>query len=573
MLLAVAWFVPGAGEPRFRAIENFFVRLSRRRSLILLLVFLLAIGLRLAWLPFVHYPYPRVHDEFSYLLQADLFAHGHLSLPAHPMSRYFETFYVNFHPTYSSMYPPAQATVLAAGQLLGHPWIGVLLSAAAMFAALLWTLQGWFPPHWALFGALLALVRFDLVSYWVNSYWGGAVAAGAGALVLGALPRLRRQWRTRDALILGAGICILANARPLEGLIFSVGAALVLTSWLIRRRLAGRPIPFRAVLVPIALCLATNTAFTLYYNWRVTGDPLVIPHEIYYRQYMSVPPFIWEKMLPPKVYPNKEFHNFYNVWVRAQFNGTFRDALRVEREKLCDFWKFFLGTLLSIPFLTLPWMIRDRKTRLFLFFFAVSAVGLLGVTWFLPHYAAPVFAVIMALLVQAFRHLRRWTFSGRPVGVGWTRVLVILTLATVPACTMKSLADPGSLFCLNWPYNQDRADIVRHLNDTPGQHLVLVRYLPKHNVHDEWVYNAAEIDRSKIVWARVVPDLDVQPLLNYYAGRRVWLLDVGEEFAGLRPLMPSDISAVSNPPVPSASTDSRNLVPKSPVVRPLIDAN
>ena len=553
LLLAVAWFAPAVGDQRFRAIENFFVRLSRRRSLVLLLIFMAAIVLRLAWLPFVHYPYPAVHDEFSYLVQADLFAHGHFSLPPHPMSRYFETFYVNFHPTYSSMYPPAQATVLAAGQLLGHPWIGVLLSAAAMFAVLLWMLQGWFPPHWALFGAILALIRFDLFSYWVNSYWGGAVAASAGALVMGALPRLRLHWRTRHALSLGIGVCILANSRPLEGLIFCACVALILTTWLIRRRLAGKPIPFRAVLLPIALCLSANVAFTLYYNWCVTQDPFVIPHEIYYRQYMSVPAFIWQKLLPPKVYPNTEFHNFYNVWVRAQYNGTFRDALRVETEKLQDFWKFFLGTLLSVPFLTLPWMVRDRKTRLFLFFFAASALGLLGVTWFLPHYAAPIFAVIIALLVQAFRHLRRWTFRGRPVGLGWTRVLVILTICMIPACTMKSLADPGSRFCLNWPYNQDRADIVRHLNGTPGQHLVLVRYLPKHNVHDEWVYNSAEIDRSKIVWARVIAGMDIKPLLDYYAGRKFWLLDVGAEYAALRPLDPSDISPISASPVPSDS--------------------
>jgi len=160
LVLAITWFLPGIGSRWFEAIENFFTTLSRRRSLAVQVVFVAAILLRLAWLPFLHYPYPMVHDEFSYLVQADIFAHGRLSFPPHPMSNYFETFYVNFHPTYSSMYPPGQATVLAIGQILGHPWIGVLLSCAAMFAALLWMLQGSFPPHWALLGALLALLRF-----------------------------------------------------------------------------------------------------------------------------------------------------------------------------------------------------------------------------------------------------------------------------------------------------------------------------------------------------------------------------------------------------------------------------
>lgn len=541
LVLAITWFAPGIGNHWFAAIERFFSRLARRRSLAILIVFVAAILLRLAWLPVLHYPYPSVHDEFSYLVQADIFAHGRLSFPPHPMSNYFETFYVNFHPTYSSMYPPAQASMLAIGQILGHPWIGVLLSCAAMFAALLWMLQGWFPPHWALLGALLALLRFGVFSYWVNSYWGGAVAATAGALILGALPRLRRHWRTRDAFILGIALCVLANSRPLEGLILALPVALILLVLLARRKKTGQPVPFRTFVLPVALCLTANLAFTLYYNWRVTQDPLVIPHELANRQYMSVPPFIWQKIRPPLVYANREFHNFFNGWVRSQYDGTFHDAVRVEKEKARDFWKFFVGVLFSIPFLTLPWMLRDRKTWLFLLLLVVSALGLLAVTWFLPHYAAPIFAVIIALLVQALRHLRRWRFRGRPVGLGWTRALVTLSVCMLPACTMQALAKPYLPVCLNWPYNWDRADIVNHLDAVPGQHLVLVRYTLHHNVHEEWVYNAADIDHSKIVWARLIPGMDLRPLLDYYSSRKVWVLEVGGEYADLRPLQPSDL--------------------------------
>jgi hypothetical protein len=530
LLLALAWYRPLFASRLWVPIERFCSRLAKSKRRAVLSIVAAAILLRVGLLWALPVPIPTIHDEFSYLLAADTFAHGRITNPPHHMWLFFDTFHVNQHPTYMSKYPPAQGAVLALGQILGHPWIGVLLSTAIMCGVVVWMLQAWLPPAWALLGGTLVLLRLGIFSYWINSYWGGAVAAIGGALVVGALPRIIRRRRARDAIALGLGMAILANSRPFEGLILCLPVAFVLLVWLTRRQASSWRETLPRIVSPLFFVLLMCGIFMGYYNWRGTGNPLLFPYVVNDQTYMSTPPFIWQKLRPPLHYQNLQFEAFYNGWNRTTWwvegrADSLEHAARVLAHDVGKFIRFFLWPELCLPLLAFAWYFRDRRVRFLVVQAVLCFVSFLLVAWFLPHYAAPLLATSFALVVQGFRHLRQWQYRGRPVGIGFSRAVVVSAFVLAPWHAVS----------LPEPHDAARAQIATQLNKLPGHQLVLVRYSSRHDPNAEWVYNRADIDQAKIVWARDIPGADLSPLLCYFQNRHVWLVDADSSLPKLLP--------------------------------------
>src|SRR5579884_240982 len=254
LALAALLVILALGWARF---GNALRRLAPRTLWCMGILAPLPAALRLALLPHCPVPTPSGADDFSYLLLADTLRHFRLANATHPLFPFFEAVFVLQHPHYASIFPLGQAMPLAIGWIaLGHPWAGVVLSECALCALCYWMLRGWVAPQWALLGGALAVIEFGPLNAWMNTYWGGAVSACAGCLVFGALPRLRRQPRTRDAVLLGVGIGLQLLTRPFECILL-VACVVCFVPW----RQAWKPVAF-AIAPAILVVALQNRAVT-----------------------------------------------------------------------------------------------------------------------------------------------------------------------------------------------------------------------------------------------------------------------------------------------------------------------
>jgi len=535
--------------------DHFFAHCARDRRIATITVGAAALLVRAALLPVLPIPEPVVHDEFGYLLAADTFAHGRVTNLSHHLWQHFESFSIIVQPTYQCFAQPAQGLFLAAGKILfGKAFWGVWLSCALMCAAITWALQPWVGEEWALLGGALAVLRFGAFSYWANSYWGGAVGATGGALALGALPRIRSSQRPRDAVLMAIGLALLANSRPFEGFVFSLPVAVALLFWTLRKRAPSFTISLRRVVLPLCGVLLVVGLGMTYYFWRVTGHPFHMPYQVERETYSVAPYMLWQRVRPVPSYRHLEFARMY-----AQDDAQHFQLVRTPYGiaifailKLVRIWAFFLGPALSFPFLmmffVLPygfgWKQISANTRFLILLLGFFFLGLVSESYFEPHYAAPITCVLLALVLASMKRLEEWAPRGRRTGANLNRVIIIVCLLSFGGRTVAAARrwELGRSESPAWyqlgPRSFGRATLVAKLEHLPGKQLVIVHYTPQHDIFDEWVYNDADIDQAKIVWARDMGPEENAKLRNYFKDRQVWMLQADDQPALIRGGLP-----------------------------------
>jgi len=551
VLIALALsFLLGRSKLRWlHRAEAAFARFAARRKLAILTVGLLPVVLRLALLPLMPPPTVQVEEEASYLLQADTFLHGRLSNPPLPFSRYFDTPQVLQQPRYASTRPPGEGAFLALGQFLfASPWAGVILIVSLMCMSGCWMVHGWFAPKWALLAGLLLALRIGVFTFWMNSYWGGALAATGGFLVLGAYPRLLRTYSFRYIFIMWLGIVALATTRTYEGslLLLPVAVALALHVFGPEHR-TNRKQLIQKLVIPAAALLTLFLAWSCYYNFRVTGSPLLPPYTLGRMTQNIAPPFIFGHPRPMHAYTNRQMVQRFAGWEMILFmrSQNFPGWKQGTSQKISEFWSFYIRPLFTIPLLLLPLAVRSRKLRLFV---AIALTGLAGAlleVWGPSYYFAPFTPVVIIFALWGLRYLRSlrlWHSRPGYLFVTLVPLIAILVFTGLIFLQLKSLhVDEGVLQWASYENRMpQRAIVEQELQQIPGKHLVFVRYTREHDFLCEWVFNQADLQTAKIIWAREYDAHSNQQLAFYFADRHAWLVQADKPALPLRPYSPQD---------------------------------
>ncbi|HVW83577.1 MAG TPA: hypothetical protein VHB50_02815, partial [Bryobacteraceae bacterium] len=269
------------------------------------------------------------------------------------------------------------------------------------------------------------------------------------------------------------------------------------------------------------------------YNYRITGSPAQPPYSLYREAYGTPQSYWWQ---PPVVvtkfdHPElaRNYQNQLQFWERrysaaALWDSTWRRAR--------DFWRFFIGPFLT-PALLFPGVLfRHRRLRPWLLVSGIFVLDHATYHAWYPHQSASETVLIVLLLVECWRALRAWQ-RRRGFGLALSRQLIAAFAAAIVLVSAGHALEPllppqtGRIWASLFPEPHPRDLAIQRLERYPGKHLVFVHYGPEHPWYDEWVFNGADIPRSRVVFARMCTPESDAALAQAMGDRDVWIADPG----------------------------------------------
>jgi hypothetical protein len=489
-------------------------------------------------------PSPDIYDEFGHLLVADTLRHFRLANPPHALPQFFETFFVLQRPTYSSIYPIGNGLLLTLG------WPGVLLCMGLFCSLCYWMLLGWITPGWALTGGFLAVFQFGPLNQWTNNYWGGGLSAVAGCLVFGALPR-------RNGWLIGLGIGIHLLCRPYESVFLVLAVVLYFL----------RPVPWR-IYATATLVILPALGLTLLQNKQVTGNWMTLPYQLSQQQYGVPAPLTIQDSLTPTGPLTREQVLDYRMQ-KAFHPG--RDSVGSYLARLAfriRYYRFYFYAPLYLALLAFFLSIRSYQWAWVAMTCGLFALGVNFFPAFQFHYVA---AIVCLFVLMSVKGLER--ISTLRHGPEAARALVFLCVLQFVFWYGLHMADETDFSLRMRGYDiwnsinhrgpERRIEVGKEIANIAGRLLVFVQYWPSHQFQEEWVYNGADIDGQRVVWARDLGEPENQKLIAYYKDRKVLLLEPDARPARLTEYVAGPVQ--TEQVVIPAPTDA-----KAPVKKPLL---
>ena len=473
-------------------------------------------------------PIPVVHDELAYVLQSEIYARGHWSLPSPPLPLFWEQPQVVTEPRLFAKYFPGHPLLMAIGSLVRWNALMPLVLQSAC-ASLLFVLARRIASGAVAFATWIVWLFTPMVLYFGPTYFSEATTTFCWLAGWYALLEWRETRRTKWLLLVALFTGWDAITRPLTGVAYAIPIGVVVLRDVIRER------RWRDFVLAFALGSAVLGIIPLW-SANTTGDWRVTPLALYTRMYMPYDkPGFGIDTTPPahSITPDLlQLNNVYRSVHVHHFPSTLLATLGDRALYLSvSTWGSWSGIL--IIFAVLGLLTLDATSA-----FAVASGVILLLTylvfatpaqWTLYYYeSVPAYAFLTASGIA-------WAASlvGRPGGAArsadtawrgrrWTR-------AVVSAALVFALPGIVSLQIIHGQHIGDRKFLTRfgRLLSTihDGRAVVFVRYAGTHNPHVTFVRNTARPDEERIWVVYDRGDAENARLLALAPDRKAYLFD------------------------------------------------
>jgi hypothetical protein len=269
-------------------------------------------------------------------------------------------------------------------------------------------------------------------------------------------------------------------------------------------------------------------------NEAVTGDWKVAPYLHYRQTAAEAPAFLVESRSPQGGAPARYAKTRYNLDIETNsYNrrASWVGILSAEAFRLRNYWNFYVGFALLIPFVAGVCALRGEPTLLLSA--AFLGAGLSLGTFDFAHYAAPGFGFIILAIMAGFRNIRQWEPWGYPYGLSLCRVLPLaLVLGSVIPLSAALTGWPTFTMFVNTHFSTPccwlrprslHMTVANEVDRYESRNMVIVDSGPKAPKDEILVSNDPDVDNEKTIW--INDDAEFNRLaIGRYPNRRIWRL-------------------------------------------------